>query len=133
MEKKVAGGLYQTASEVIRAGLRHLKEDQDVRLPQAAKTLETLEARLLQAVDRLERGKGVDGETVFRRLRKRMMNVIAHRSSSKCASSRRNQRLLTWSLAFRNSTRCSRGIRTFRRMRRIRESSNQLDPPPQSR
>ncbi len=72
VEKEVEGGLYQTASEVIRAGLRRLKEDQDVRLPQAPKTQETLEAQLLEAVDRLDRGKGVDGETVFRRLRKRM-------------------------------------------------------------
>jgi antitoxin ParD1/3/4 len=72
VEKEVESGLYQTASEVIRAGLRRLKEDQAVRLPQAPKTLEELEARLLQSIDRLDRGEGLDGEQVFRRLRKRI-------------------------------------------------------------
>ena len=72
MEREVESGLYQTASEVIRAGLRRLKEDRAVRLPQAPKTLEELEAQLLQSIDRLERGEGVKGEEVFRRLRKRI-------------------------------------------------------------
>jgi antitoxin ParD1/3/4 len=72
VEKEVESGLYQTASEVIRAGLRRLKEDQAVRLPQTPKTLEELEAQLLQSLDRLDRGEGLDGEAVFRRLRKRI-------------------------------------------------------------
>jgi antitoxin ParD1/3/4 len=72
VEKEVESGLYQTASEVIRAGLRRLKEDQAVRLPQAPKTLPELEEQLLQSIDRLDRGQGVDGEQVFRRLRKRI-------------------------------------------------------------
>ena len=65
MEKEVESGLYQTASEVIRAGLRRLKEDQAVALPQGPKTLEELEARLLQSIDRLDRGEGVDGGSFF--------------------------------------------------------------------
>lgn len=72
VEKEVESGLYQTASEVVRAGLRRLKEDQAARLPQAPKTLEELEAQLLQSIDRLDPGEGVDGEEVFRRLRKRI-------------------------------------------------------------
>jgi antitoxin ParD1/3/4 len=72
VEKEVESGLYQTASEVIRAGLRRLKEDQTARLPQAPKTLEELETQLLQSIDRLDRGQGVDGQEVFRRLRKRI-------------------------------------------------------------
>jgi antitoxin ParD1/3/4 len=72
VEKEVESGLYQTASEVVRAGLRRLKEDQAVRLPQAPKTLAELEAQLLQSIDRLDRGEGVDGEEVFRRLHKRI-------------------------------------------------------------
>jgi len=72
VEKEVESGLYQTASEVIRAGLRRLKEDQAVRLPKAPKTLEELEAQLLQSIERLDRGEGVEGEEVFRRLRKRI-------------------------------------------------------------
>ena len=72
VEKEVESGLYQTASEVIRAGLRRLKEDQAVRLRQAPRTREELETQLLQSMDRLDRGEGVDGEAVFRRLRKRI-------------------------------------------------------------
>jgi hypothetical protein len=34
--------------------------------------MEELEAQLLQSIDRLDRGEGVDGEEVFRRLRKRI-------------------------------------------------------------
>lgn len=70
--KEVESGLYQTASEVVRAGLRRLKEDQEARLPKAPKTLGELEAQLLQSIDQLDRGKGVDGEEVMRRLRKRI-------------------------------------------------------------
>ncbi len=51
VEKEVESGLYQTASEVVRAGLRRLKEDQAARLPQLPKTLEELEAQLLQSID----------------------------------------------------------------------------------
>jgi antitoxin ParD1/3/4 len=72
VEKEVESGLYQTASEVVRAGLRRLKEDKTARLPQAPRTLEELERQLAQSIDRLDRGEGVDGEGVFRRLRKRI-------------------------------------------------------------
>ena len=79
VEKEVNSGLYQTASEVIRAGLRRLKEDQDVRLAKAPATLEELEAQLLQSVGRLDRGEGVNPEEVFRRLRKK---IKQHRSDA---------------------------------------------------
>ena len=72
MENEVESGLYQTASEVVRAGLRRLKEDQAARLPQAPKTLVELETQLLQSLDRLDRGEGIDGEQVFSRLRRRI-------------------------------------------------------------
>jgi len=78
VENEVESGLYQTASEVVRAGLRRLKEDQTARLPQAPKTLEELEMQLLQSIDRLDRGEGVDGEAVFRRLRKRIKQSPAN-------------------------------------------------------
>lgn len=72
IEKEVQSGLYQTASEVVRAGLRRLKGDQDSRLPRGPKTLEELESQLLQSIDQLDRGKGKSGEEVIRRLRKRI-------------------------------------------------------------
>jgi antitoxin ParD1/3/4 len=75
LDKFVAGevknGLYQTASEVVRAGLRRLKEDQN-RMQSAPQTLEELEASLLKGIERLDRGEGMDGQAVFRRLRKRI-------------------------------------------------------------
>lgn len=72
VEKEVKSGLYQTASEVVRAGLRRLKDDHDTRFPRAPKTMDELELQLLQSIDRLGRGAGVDGGQAIRRLRKRM-------------------------------------------------------------
>ena len=71
VETEVESGLYQTASEVVRAGLRRLKDDK-AGPPAAPRTLAALETSLLRSVERLNRGEGVDGEAVFRRLRKRI-------------------------------------------------------------
>ena len=70
VDGEVQSGLYQTASEVIRAGLRRLKEDK--RLPAVPRTIEELEASLIASLDRLDRGEGVDGEEAFRRLRRKI-------------------------------------------------------------
>ena len=72
VEKEVASGLYQTASEVVRAGLRRLKEEREERLMRLPVSLEELETQLLQSVKSLDAGKGVSGEEVVRRLRKRI-------------------------------------------------------------
>jgi len=72
VKQEVGSGLYQTASEVIRAGLRRLKEDRNSRQAKAPATLAELEAQLLQSVERLDRGEGVDGAEVFRRLRRKI-------------------------------------------------------------
>jgi antitoxin ParD1/3/4 len=77
VEKEVGTGLYQTASEVVRAGLRRLKEESDVRLMRVPATLDELESQLLQSVESLDAGKGVSGEEVFRRLRKRIKDARA--------------------------------------------------------
>jgi antitoxin ParD1/3/4 len=77
VQKQVSGGLYQTASEVIRAGLRRLKEDQQQRLPAGPRTREELEAELLQSIEALESGQGVDGKEVLRRLRQRIKGTRA--------------------------------------------------------
>ena len=78
VEQEVDSGLYQTASEVVRAGLRRLKADQEARPPAAPGTIAELEAELLQSLDRLDRGQGVAGEVVIRRLRKRMREARAN-------------------------------------------------------
>jgi antitoxin ParD1/3/4 len=75
VKKEVESGLYQTASEVVRAGIRCLKDDQDWRPLKAPKTVEELETQLLQSIDQLDRGKGRDGVEVIRRLRKRIKAV----------------------------------------------------------
>jgi antitoxin ParD1/3/4 len=76
VSKEVDSGLYQTASEVVRAGLRRLKEDRtrQLRLPE---TIAELETQLLESVESLDAGKGINGEEVIRRLRKRMKGASA--------------------------------------------------------
>lgn len=71
VQMEVGNGLYQTASEVIRAGLRRLKEDQEARLPRLPRTSEELEALLLERLDAFERGEGIPGEQVLAELRQR--------------------------------------------------------------
>lgn len=71
VETELKNGVYQTASEVIRAGLRRLKADKE-RPPAFPRTSEELEASLLQSIERFDRGEGVDGEKAFRRLRRRI-------------------------------------------------------------
>jgi antitoxin ParD1/3/4 len=70
--KEVDSGLYQTASEVVRAGLRQLKEEREMRAMRLPASLHELENHLLQAVNSLDAGKRVNGQTAFRRLRKRI-------------------------------------------------------------
>jgi antitoxin ParD1/3/4 len=70
--KEVDSGLYQTASEVVRAGLRRLKEERETRAMRLPAKLDELETQLVQAVNSLDAGRGVNGEIVFRRLRKRI-------------------------------------------------------------
>lgn len=59
VESKVESGLYNNASEVVREGLRLLKEHDEIRL----KWREQIERGWLQA----RAGQVVDGEEVFRK------------------------------------------------------------------
>ncbi len=72
VKKEVGSGLYQTASEVIRAGLRRLKQDREARKPWSPRTLEELEDALAQSIERLDRGEGVNGEEASRRFEKKI-------------------------------------------------------------
>jgi antitoxin ParD1/3/4 len=72
VEKEVRTGLYQTASEVVRAGLRRLKEEQEARLRRGPGSMDELEAKLLQSVESLNNGKGLNGKDEFHLLRKRI-------------------------------------------------------------
>jgi len=69
VEKEVNTGLYQTASEVVRAGLRLLKQEQMLKQVSVRSRAE-LETKLLQAAESLDAGRGVPSAAVFGRLRK---------------------------------------------------------------
>jgi antitoxin ParD1/3/4 len=71
VEGKVNSGDYQTASEVLRDGLRLLEKEELLKRISAG-SLPELEAKLLAAAESLDAGKGVDGEKVFARLRQRI-------------------------------------------------------------
>jgi antitoxin ParD1/3/4 len=64
VQGKVESGLYNNASEVVREGLRLLKEQDDVR----AKWREQIERGWMQA----QAGHVVDGEEVFRKADERI-------------------------------------------------------------
>ena len=68
VEKEVATGMYQTASEVVRAGLRRLRDEQQFRVLKTPATLADLEADLLRAADSIDSGRGVPAGEVFARL-----------------------------------------------------------------
>lgn len=88
VQRLVESGRYHTASEVVRDGLRLLEKDEqrrllekwlleglspheEARLPAELieKAKRHLDAMLQVGLDQLERGEGIDGETVFRELR----------------------------------------------------------------
>ena len=64
---KVQSGRYQSASEVIREGLR-LLEDQD-RLRETR--LEEVRRKVQTGLDQLDRGEAIDGETVLAELKQK--------------------------------------------------------------
>lgn len=64
---KVESGLYQSASEVIREGLR-LLEDQD-RLREFH--LNEVRKKIQSGLDQLDRGEGIPGEQVYARMKQR--------------------------------------------------------------
>ena len=76
--QEVEGGLYQTASDVIGAALRRFKNERTLKQPELPDTLEELEQRLLEGIERLDRGEGIDGKESYRRLRKRIKNYTAN-------------------------------------------------------
>lgn len=71
IDGKVDSGLYNNASEVIREGLRLLKEHDEVRL----KWREQIEKGWLQA----QRGELVDGNEAFSRIDRRIKKASRKR------------------------------------------------------
>ena len=77
IEGKVKSGDFQTASEVLREGLRLLEKEELLKRLSVASMAE-LEGKLMEAAKSLDAGNGVDGEEAFARLRAR--------SKTKCSN-----------------------------------------------
>ncbi|HMW89555.1 MAG TPA: type II toxin-antitoxin system ParD family antitoxin [Candidatus Obscuribacter sp.] len=67
IEQKVKSGMYNSASEVIRAGLRLLQEQDELR----AIRLRELQREVQKGLEQIDRGEVVDADEVFNELRKR--------------------------------------------------------------
>jgi antitoxin ParD1/3/4 len=70
VEGKVQSGDFQTASEVLREGLRLLEKEELLRKLSVGSFAE-LETRLLEAAKSLDDGNGVNGGEALARLRQR--------------------------------------------------------------
>ena len=65
VQSRVASGLYQTASEVVREGLRLLEEREQAR----ATALEELRAKIRRGIEQADRGELLEVGEVFAGLR----------------------------------------------------------------
>jgi antitoxin ParD1/3/4 len=70
IQQEVKTGLYQSASEVIRAALRRLKADKEKgKPPFVVSSRAELEEKLLEGISELDRGEGLPVERVFAELK----------------------------------------------------------------
>ena len=67
VQSKVQSGRYQSASEVIREGLRLLEHQDHLREMQLAE----VRRKIQTGIDQLDRGEGIDGEEVLAALKKK--------------------------------------------------------------
>ena len=71
VEEKVKSGDFQTASEVLREGLR-LLEEKDFLKRVSVSSLAELKLKLEEGVASLNGGKGIDAEEAFSKIRQRI-------------------------------------------------------------
>ena len=67
VQQKVESGRYTSASEVIRAGLRLLEQEDELRETRLA----AVRAEVRAGIDQAERGELADGEEAMARVKKR--------------------------------------------------------------
>jgi len=71
VDAKVKSGDFQTASEVLREGLR-LLEEKDLLKRVTVSSLTDLKKKLLEGISSLDRGERIDGEEAFEKLRRKV-------------------------------------------------------------
>ena len=71
IDKEVSSGMYQSASEVIRAGLWLLREDKGPKPRFVVSSMEELESKLFVDIGQLEEGEGIPRDLAIRELRSR--------------------------------------------------------------
>ena len=67
IRRKVKSGMYYSASEVVREGLRLLREQDEIRKQRR----KALQEKIERGIAQLERGEGIDGDEFFEQLRLR--------------------------------------------------------------
>lgn len=72
INSKVKSGMYNTASEVVREGLRLMQERDEMR----EKKLAALRADIQLGLDDIEAGRTIDGETFLLEWKKRLEKRI---------------------------------------------------------
>lgn len=71
VNEKVESGRYQTASEVLRDGLRLLEQREKTLRQISFSTKEELEELLEVGIKELDAGKGIPGDVALKQLRQR--------------------------------------------------------------
>jgi antitoxin ParD1/3/4 len=71
VNEKVESGRYQTASEVLRDGLRLLEQREKTLQSISPRTKEELEEMLEVGIRQLDAGKGIPGDVARKNLRQR--------------------------------------------------------------